>query len=213
MRPPQDWKRARATLAISAATAIAWAVVSMLRLDEAAALSAGFIPARVGTMPAADGIVAALATPLTATLVHGGLAHLALNLMILLFCGRAVEAIVGAREFVLLYVVGAYAAAAAQFLPDPGAQSPMIGASGAISAVIGAYSMFFGRNKVKVKDPRAALALHALWLATAWIILQLLVGYTLDSTGMRLAVAAHIGGFLAGLILARPLILLRYRNA
>jgi membrane associated rhomboid family serine protease len=89
----------------------------------------------------------------------------------------------------------------------------MVGASGAISAVIGAYALLFGRNKVRVADPRAAMLLHALWLAAAWVILQLLIGLTFVTDGARVAIAAHIGGFLAGLVLAKPLLLFRYRKA
>ena len=89
----------------------------------------------------------------------------------------------------------------------------MVGASGAISAVVGAYAMMFGRNRVKVANPTVALWLNALWLAAAWIGLQLMVGITFTTAGSRIAVMAHIGGFLAGLLLAKPLLLLRYRGA
>ena len=91
----------------------------------------------------------------------------------------------------------------------------MVGASGAISAVLGAYAMLFGRNRVKVANPTLALWLNALWLAAAWVGLQLLiVGITVrDRAAPAIAIAAHIGGFLAGLLLAKPLLLLRYRDA
>jgi membrane associated rhomboid family serine protease len=79
--------------------------------------------------------------------------------------------------------------------------------------VIGSYALLFGRNRVKVADPRLALWLHVLWLAAAWVGLQILVGLMFQETGMLIAVAAHIGGFLAGLALAQPLLLLRYRRA
>ena len=89
----------------------------------------------------------------------------------------------------------------------------MVGASGAISAVIGAYSMLFGRNRVSVANPQLALWLNALWLVVAWVLLQLLVGITFETAGARIAVAAHVGGFLIGLALAKPLLILRYRGA
>ena len=89
----------------------------------------------------------------------------------------------------------------------------MVGASGAISAVLGAYAMMFGRNRVKVANPALALWLNALWLAAAWVGLQLVIGFTFETAGSRIAIAAHIGGFLAGLLLAKPLLLLRYRGA
>jgi membrane associated rhomboid family serine protease len=89
----------------------------------------------------------------------------------------------------------------------------MIGASGAVSAVIGAYSLLFGRNKVRIANHALAVAVNVVWLAAAWIGLQLLIGYSFGTAGLRIAIAAHIGGFLAGLILARPLLLLRWRGA
>ncbi len=105
------------------------------------------------------------------------------------------------------------AAAAAHYLVQPHDLTPMVGASGAISAVLGAYAMLFGRNKVKVASPTLALWLNALWLMAAWIALQLIVGFTFATGGIQVAIAAHIGGFLVGLLLANPLLLLRYRKA
>ncbi len=213
MRPPERWSGARATLVIAAATAAAWLLAAGLGLDGNMAYWAGFVPARFGALAGAGGAVPAALTPLTATLAHGGPLHLLFNLLILVFCGRATENILGARGLVILYVAGAYAAAAAQYFAGPAETAPMIGASGAISAVLGAYAMMFGRNRVKVEHPTLALWLHALWLAAAWVGLQLLVAFTFQTDGIRIAIAAHIGGFLAGLVLAKPLLMLRWRGA
>jgi membrane associated rhomboid family serine protease len=79
--------------------------------------------------------------------------------------------------------------------------------------VLGAYALLFGRNKVRVANPTVALWLNALWLAAAWVGLQLLIGFTFQSGGPRIAIAAHIGGFVAGLLLAKPLLMLRWRGA
>src|SRR3546814_8201154 len=84
-----------------------------------------------------EGLAPAFLTPLTATLVHAGISHVGFNLLILLFCGRAVETSIGGKQLAILYIVGAYAAAAAQYAVDPIDQTPMVGASGAISAVLG----------------------------------------------------------------------------
>ena len=213
MRPPEDWRHARLTLAIAAVTAAAWFLAWGLGLSEAAAVRGGFIPYRLQGVEGDEGFVPALLTPLTATLAHGGFMHVLFNLLMLLFCGRAVESIIGGRQLAILYVIGAYAAAVAQFAVDPQSTNPMIGASGAVSAVLGAYSMLFGRNRVKVANPKLALWLNALWLAAGWVVLQLIVGITFETEGARVAIAAHIGGFLAGLLLAKPLLLLRYRGA
>ena len=213
MRPPESWRQARVTLVIAAVTVVAWGLVAGLRIGDLAAVWGGFIPARAEGV-AGDHVLAPLfLTPLTATLVHAGLMHLAFNLLMHLFCGRAVETIIGGRQLVILYVAGAYSAAAAHWAVNPLETTPMVGASGAISAVLGAYAIMFGRNKVKVANPTLALWLHALWLAAAWVILQVIVGFTFETAGTRIAIAAHIGGFLAGLLLAKPLLLLRYRGA
>jgi membrane associated rhomboid family serine protease len=214
MRPPDDLRAARATLAIAALTAAAWLLAWLGGWQEAAALGGGFVPAQIGGAAAGEPQpVPALLTPLTATLVHSGFAHLFFNLFMLLFCGRSVEPVLGGRGIAILYLVGAYAAAAAQYAVDPAETVPMVGASGAISALLGAYALLFGRNKVKVADPVLATALNALWLGAAWIGLQILIGLTFETTGLRIAIFAHIGGFIAGLALARPLLLLRWRGA
>ena len=158
--------------------------------------------------------------PLTATLVHSGPIHLLFNMLILAFCGRPVESVLGSPAMAILYVLGAYAAAGAQYLVDPLALAPMVGASGAISAVLGAYAMLFGRNKVKVANPTLALWLNALWLMGAWVVLQVCLGIALQGGsfltgegGIQVAVAAHIGGFVVGVLLANPLLLFKYRKA
>jgi membrane associated rhomboid family serine protease len=214
---PNSWRTARLTAAIALVTFGAWAIAALLGLGEWAAIWGGFIPARL-----AYGQDAMLApfwlTPLTATLVHGGFIHIFFNLVILAFCGRPVESALGPIALAVLYLLGAYAAAGAQYLVDPLSAAPMIGASGAISAVIGAYAMLFGRNKVRIANRTLALIVNALWLMAAWIVLQLIVGITF-ATGMltgeavQIAVAAHIGGFLVGVVLATPMLRFRYRKA
>ena len=213
MRPPESWHNAKATLVIAGATAFAWLLAVGAGLEQAAAIWGGFIPVRLAGASSEVALAPLILTPLTATLVHSGFPHLFLNLLTLLFCGRAVETIIGRTSFLILYVAGAYLAAAAQYLAGPLDTAPMIGASGAVSAVVGAYALLFGRNKVKVASPALALWLHALWLATAWVALQAIMGLTFTTAGARLAVAAHVGGFLAGLALAKPLLLLRWRTA
>jgi len=213
MRPPEDWRQARLTLALAAVTAACWAIPAFFGFDAAVAIWGGFIPARVWGATSLLPLAPVALTPLTATLIHAGFVHLFFNLLMLLFCGRPVEAILGLRGLAILYLVGAYAAAGTHLLFFPHSTAPMVGASGAISAVLGAYALLFGRNKVKVRSPALATLLHALWLFATWTGIQLLVGLTIRIDGASIAVAAHIGGFLAGLALARPLLLLRWRGA
>lgn len=214
MRIPDNWKTARVTLAITIVTAAVWLVLRLFGLDEWGAIGGGFIPARY-TYGDDGGMVPFLLTPLTATLLHGGFIHVFFNLLVFAFCGRPVESVIGPMGMAILYLVGAYVAAAAQYAMNPLSVVPMIGASGAVSAVIGAYAMLFGRNKVKIANPRLALWLNALWLMAAWVVLQVIVGFGLATAvgGLQVAVAAHVGGFLVGLLLAYPLLLLRYRKA
>ncbi|HEY0626855.1 MAG TPA: rhomboid family intramembrane serine protease [Allosphingosinicella sp.] len=213
MRPPESWRRARATLVIAAIIAVAWTIAAALGINDYFAIGGGFIPARASGLGVDFPAAPVFLTPLTATFVHAGFVHLAFNLLILLFCGRAVENILGPAALVVLFVTGAYAAAAAQYLVGPQDVTPMVGASGAISAIIGTYAILFGRNRVKIANPKLALWVNALWLAAAWVALQLLIGLTLGDGVERIAYAAHIGGFLSGLLLAKPLLIFRYRKA
>lgn len=213
MRQPDNWKKARLTAGLAIVTIAAWLIAELFGLQPWAANNLGFWPAD----PVA-GPVPVWLEPLTATLVHANIAHLLFNMIVLAFCGRPVESVLGSPGLAILYIFGACAAAAAQFLVSPAA--PMIGASGAVSAVLGAYAMLFGRNKVKVNSPTLALWLNALWLMAAWIVLQICLGIALAGSsfitggeGVMIAVAAHIGGFAVGVLLANPLLLFKYRKA
>lgn len=213
MRTPDSWETARATVTIAVATGLAWLVLSVFELQNWVIMWGAFVPA---DLTADFEFVRApfFLQPLTATLLHADLFHLIFNLLIFLLCGRAVEGAVGPVNLIILYLAGAYAAAGGQFAIDPNAEIPMIGASGAISAVIGAYAMLFGRNRVAVRDPRLALWLNVLWLLAAWVVLQVAMAIVLNAgQGILLAVGAHIGGFVIGVALARPLLLWRYRKA
>lgn len=153
------------------------------------------------------GAVPPLLAPLSATLVHAGLLHLGFNILMLVVTGRAIEPVLGRWRLLLLYVAGAYAAAAAQWAVEPSSLTPMVGASGAISALVAAFALLFGRNRVRHPDPRVARLLGVLWLAAGWIGLQVLFGWFASaSTGVSIATAAHVGGFVAGLALAPVLL-------
>ena len=76
------------------------------------------------------------------------------NLLMLVWCGTAVERVLGRGALILLYVVGAFAAAGAQWLADPASIAPVIGASGAISAVIGAFALSFGQTRRNHPSPQ-----------------------------------------------------------
>ena len=202
-----------ATIVIAGVTALAWMLAAAIGASDTAAALWGFIPARFSGFVDISGAMPALLTPLSSTLVHGGLLHLAFNLLMLVWCGSAVERVLGRGALLLLYGVGAYTAAIAQWLVDPASIVPVIGASGAISAVIGAFALSFGEAKAVTRSPRFNRLLNAAWLLAAWVVLQMMVGLLAGGRGLLLATPAHIGGFLAGLLLQRPLLLWRYRSA
>lgn len=202
-----------ATAWIAVLTAASWLVAAVLGLSDSAAVAMGFIPDRWSGAVLLTPAVPAFLTPLSATLVHADILHLILNLIILLWCGSAVERVLGAGPLLAIYLVAAYVAAAAQWLVDPFGQMPMIGASGAISGIIGAFALSFGQQKRIVESRSLNRALNSLWLLAAWIVLQLMTGYLAGMQGVLLATPAHVGGFFAGLALQRPLLLWRYRRA
>ena len=201
------------TLVIAAVTAVGWLLLSTLMNVDETALRIGFIPARLTGGLEFPGVVPAILTPLSATIAHGGFLHLIINLIMLVWCGTWVERGLGARALVILYLVGAFAASLAQWAVDPQSIVPMIGASGAVSAVVGAFALSYGQPKRLVASPKLNRALNAAWLLAAWVALQLMTGYAAGMQGVLLATPAHVGGFLAGLLLQRPLLLWRYRGA
>ena len=202
-----------ATIVIAALTVLVSLFLTLSGLESQAAGAMGFIPARLSGLIDLPGSVPVLLTPFTATLVHGGFLHLFFNMLMLLLCGVAVERVLGVPGLISLYLISAVVAALAQWIVDPAGMTPVIGASGAISGVIGAYALSFGRPKRVSADPRINRFVHILWLAAAWTVLQVAVGWSAGAQGMLLATPAHVGGFLAGLALQRPLLLWRYRKA
>lgn len=216
--------RGPATNVLAAITLLAFLPVHLLGYTDQAALFAGFIPERVHAL-AAQGISLGVSwlplwlTPLSATLVHAGWMHLGFNLIMLIFCGRYVEQLLGQGRVVIIYIVGAYAAAFGQWAMSAFSSDvhegliPMIGASGAISALLGTYALIYSQRGVKAIGPIPAHVVRMLWLAAGWTVLQLLIALAggFDSFFGGVAIGAHIGGFIAGLLLARPLLARRFR--
>jgi membrane associated rhomboid family serine protease len=204
--------RQHATLALMAVTGLVTLGIWVTGNMSNAATAMGFIAARIGGLDISPAVPAFL-TPLSATLVHGDFLHLAMNFLLFAYCGRQVESVIGPALLVLLYVFGAYAAAAGQYGLDPTSTIPMIGASGAISALVGAYAVSFGQPKKIVASFRLNRWINIAWLMAAWVVLQWMVGYLGGQQGTKIAIGAHVGGFIAGVLLQRPLLLWRYRRA
>jgi membrane associated rhomboid family serine protease len=203
----------RSATAIIAIFTVAVSAIAILGGVDYWAVFAGFIPARISGVVDLAGALPAWITPFSSALVHGGWLHLGVNMLMLVFAGSMVERVIGGPGLLFAYVVGALVAALSQFIVEPGSPIPMVGASGAISALFGLYALFFGAPKQVTRNQKLNRWLHVAWLLVAWVVLQWMAGYLAGGEGVMLATPAHIGGFIAGLLLQRPLLLWRYRKA
>ncbi|MFV1998007.1 MAG: rhomboid family intramembrane serine protease [Acidiferrobacterales bacterium] len=144
-------------------------------------------------------------TLLTSMFLHGGWMHLIGNMLFLWIFGNNVEDAMGHGRFIVFYIVSGLAAALAQALPDPASVTPMIGASGAISGVLGAYLLLHPRARVLVAIPIGffvyATKLPAMLVLGFWFVLQLINSLLAGAGGGGVAWRAHVGGFVAGIVL------------
>lgn len=138
-----------------------------------------------------------LVTVLTAMFLHGGMMHLAGNLVFLLVFGSGVEEAIGSMRFALYYFGWGLAAAAAQIWVDPHSTVPTLGASGAIGGALGAYFLLFPSSKIELSIPlfpSLAIEVPAYLLLGGWFLWQVLA----PQEGV--ANWAHVGGFVAGML-------------
>jgi membrane associated rhomboid family serine protease len=156
-------------------------------------------------LPAALAPVSPVMTVLTSMYLHGGWMHLLGNMLYLWIFGNNVEDAMGHVRFVIFYTLCGVAAALAQSLPNPESDIPMVGASGAISGVLGAYLLLYPHARVLVLIPiglyTRLVRLPALWVLGFWFVLQLLNSVLAAGAQGGVAWGAHIGGFIAGLAL------------
>jgi len=145
-----------------------------------------------------------LFTILSSMFIHGGFGHILSNMWFLYIFGDNIESILGHMKFLLFYILCGFGAAFAQYIIDPNSSIPMVGASGAIAGVLGAYMISFPKAKVHV------LAFIIIFITTlivpaqivlgVWFFIQLSSGLNslgIDTNG-GVAWFAHIGGFIAG---------------
>ena len=144
-------------------------------------------------------------TIVTSMFLHGGFMHLIGNMLYLWVFGDNIEDILGKPVFIFFYLLCGLVAALSQAIPDPSSTIPMIGASGAISGILGAYMAFFPKRSIRVAIPLGfflqVLRLPAFVVLIFWFVLQLINSSISGSDG-GVAFGAHIGGFIAGAILA-----------
>lgn len=145
-------------------------------------------------------------TLLTSMFLHGGWMHLGGNMLYLWIFGDNLEKVMGAVRFVIFYLACGLAASAAHIAFGPGSNIPAVGASGAISGVLGGYLVLFPRNRVRVLTRGGIAHVPAIVVLGFWIFIQLINGMgsmaTTTETG-GVAYMAHIGGFVAGLVLVK----------
>ena len=156
-------------------------------------------------IPQRPGPVPIYLTLVSSMFMHGGFGHLFGNLLYLWIFGDNVEHRFGHGAFLAFYLVSGFAASAAQIALDPTSIIPNLGASGAISGVLGAYLVLFPKNRVHAVFFYRVVAVPAVFALGLWIVMQFVSGYgaiaATEQTG-GVAYGAHIGGFLTGVVLA-----------
>lgn len=171
----------------------------------------GLVPSRVTADPEGEWFKA-----VSSMFLHANFAHLGWNMLFLHIFGDNVEDRLGKLRFVAFYLLAGVGAAAAQYLIDPLSPVPMIGASGAIAGVLGAYLVLYPRAPIAVVNPILPLwlLLGPLFKLPAWFVVGMwfmgnlfggLASLQTVSAG-GIAFFAHLGGFIAGLLLVRPLL-------
>jgi len=178
---------------------------------QAAVYAYGLIPAVLfGTanLPPTLVAVPAVVSLLTSMFLHGGWLHLLGNMLYLWIFGNNVEDAMGHRRFLAFYILCGLAAAMTQALQDPASTVPMIGASGAIGGVLGGYIVLFPRARVLVLMPLGVIfftvRIPAVLVLGVWFGLQFLLSVSSAGEPGGVATWAHVGGFVAGLILIGP---------
>ncbi|MCL7488503.1 MAG: rhomboid family intramembrane serine protease [Desulfobulbaceae bacterium] len=213
-----------ATFAIIALNAATWVLLQGMGTNPVLAKSLclyGFIPGEFlqaveqgVTIPLGQGLYCVTdaernwLSPLTSMFMHGGWAHLIINMWFLFIFGDNVEDVMGYGRFIVFYLVCGFAAVAAQMISNPSSIIPMVGASGAIGGVMGGYAVLFPKAPVHMLVFLGFLltriVVPAYFMLGYWFLLQLVSAVPAigRSTG-GVAFWAHIGGFLAGVVLVK----------
>lgn len=140
---------------------------------------------------------------LSSMFMHGDIMHIFGNMMFLFVFGDNLENLLGHIRYAIFYLVCGFAAAVAQIVMDTDSIIPMLGASGAISGVLGGYILLFPQRKVRAIIFHFLTTVPAFVALGIWIVYQLITGYLTPAGTGGVAYAAHIGGFFAGLALVK----------
>ena len=175
---------------------------------QQAVVSLGFIPATLfdgKSLPTDIEIIPAWMTIFSSMFMHGGWMHIIGNMLYLWIFGNNVEDSMGHIRFIGFYLLCGIIAVAAHSLPDPASTTPLIGASGALAGVLGAYLLLYPRARVLVAIP-FGFFIHTMifpaWLVLGfWFILQIFNSASAGDQSGGVAWGAHIGGFIAGIAL------------
>ncbi len=174
--------------------------------EEIFVSSFSLVPARLFSPDAAPGgTMPAGVTIVTSMFLHGGFLHIAGNMLYLWIFGNNIEDAMGSIRFVIFYLLSGVAAAFSQALSNTASIVPMIGASGAISGVLGAYLLLYPRARVLTLMVFGffvrMVEIPAMFVLGFWFLFQFLSALVSAGGGGGVAWYAHIGGFVAGMIL------------
>jgi len=178
-------------------------------MGEAFVYQYGAIPAVVfgeARLPPELMALPAYGTLVSSMFLHGGWMHLIGNMLYLWIFGKNIEDVMGHAKFIIYYLLCGTLAALSHAMIDPASTVPMVGASGAISGILGAYLLLFPRARVLVLIPLGfftrMMYIPAGLVLGFWFVMQVLSGgMSLGHEGGGVAFFAHIGGFIAGMVL------------
>lgn len=215
------------TYAIIAANVFAWLYFQGAGLNEpqlaASVCNFGLVPgelthlAKLGTaVPLGNGLACVvdnerinILTPLTSLFLHGSWMHLLGNMLYFWVFGNNIEDSMGSTRFLFFYLICGLAASAAHILIQPGSPVPTVGASGAISGIMGAYLILYPSVRVRMFFPPFFLFRIRAWLVLIWWFVTQFLSALPEMSSMRPEVSsgvafwAHVGGFIAGVLLVK----------
>jgi len=191
-----------------------WQISLPPQSEQTAITLLGFMPALLFGHASIEGEpwVSPAGSIFTAMFLHGSFFHLASNMLYLWIFGDNVEDRVGRGRFIAFYLICGTIAALAQALPDTRSTVPMIGASGAVSGVLGAYVVLYPRANVLVAMPFLLARVPALLMLGVWFAAQLASSLFAEAGAGGVAFAAHVGGFVGGAVLIRWFLLDRRKR-